>query len=141
MLRSLTFYWPLLSFAIILAALSSYLGSIDKPNCNVFFGYSASIWSLIMFCFGFPLLLAVGSAYSFYAGCYSLKQGIYPPTNVPSLGIKVQTGWTAKLRALVALLFPILAVAIIVLGIHTFDDVLGSQSLPTLQMKLAGKCS
>lgn len=140
MLTSLKYYWPFLFFAAFLAVMSSYLGSVDDPNCMVIFGYSASIWSLIVFCFGFPLLVVIASIYLFYAGWHSIKQGVYPPSNFPAMGVKARTGLVAKVQALIALSFPVLAIGTMVFGTHAFSETLGGNDIQMLQMKLVGGC-
>lgn len=140
MLKSLKFYWPFVSCAVLLAATSLYFGRFDEPDCTVILGYSATLWSLIVFCFGFPFLVVVASIYLLYAGWHAIKQGVYPPTNFPSMGMKTRTGWVARAQALVALLFPLLAIGIVVLGTHTFNEILGGDTAQAFQLKLIGEC-
>jgi len=139
-LRALKYYWPFLSYAVFLAAISSYFGSLDEPNCKVLLGYSASLWALILFCFGLPLFVVVGSIYSFHLGWHSIKQGVYPPSNIPFFGLKTRTGWVAKVLALSAISCPVLALGTVVLGTSAFNEILGDNDMQASQTILIKGC-
>ncbi len=117
------------------------MASVSDPLCSVYFGYSASTWSLMLFCFGMPYLLLIASFYLFYAGFHSLQQGVYPPSNLPIPGLKPRTGKVAKLQAAVAMGFPFLAIVMMVVGAQAFSQALDGKDVQTLQDALNIECA
>ena len=139
MYRAVKFYWPIIIYSAVLAGLIAYLQSLNEPECVVIMGYSASLWGMILFCFAMPLLVLMASVYLSYAGYHSLKQGVYPPDNVP-MAMKVRSGRIAKAQGFFALIFPLFALGIVWLGYYAFDQLVGDGGMAALQQELVSGC-
>ena len=121
-------------------ALCTYLQTVTNYNCTLLFGYSASLWGLFAFCLGAPALVCVGSIYAAYIGILSLKEGVYPPSNVPLPSMKPKRGIKAKTLAYFALIVPVVAVGTMGLGVYSFNEVIGPGSVAEAQQEIYSQC-
>lgn len=140
MLRTIKFYLPIVIIVVLLSVVCLYFQTLSDFNCTIIMGYSSSLWGLMVFCFGLPGLIATSSGYLAFAGYHSLKEGVYPPSNIPPLGMKVRSGKVAKAQALLAVSFPLWALAIVALGFYAFSQVVGEGGIRKAQEKLSSGC-
>jgi hypothetical protein len=120
---------------------SLYVSFIDRPECSSIFGVNVSLLALVVFCFALPTTILIASFYTFAIGCISLKEGVFPPSGIPTWHNQVQRGFKAKGIAIVGIMFPIFAFFIVSLGYNSFISILDGHDMWQLNKGLGEKCT
>ncbi len=141
MIRGLKFYFPFLVPLLIAVVFSVYVAFLDNPECAFLLGVNVSFLTLLVFCFVLPVIFATGSLYLLYFSIKVRRQDLYPPANVPWIGLfKKHSGRQAQISKAVGYLSPILSIWIIWLGISSFIEIADGRTLYEISSAIDAAC-
>jgi hypothetical protein len=132
---------PFILVGIALGYFAWWIGNTNNPECVRLLGVNATYLSLLIFCYGFPVIFLAMSILFLGVGIKTLKTGYFPPLDAVVFSDTIaKKGTVSRIRGIVLVMLPAFASLGVHLGNSAFTAVAGDRSMHEIVEKLEAKC-
>jgi hypothetical protein len=132
---------PFILVGIVLGCFAWWIGNTNHPACVRLLGVNAVYLSLLIVCYGLPVIFLAMSILLLGTGIKTLKTGYFPPLDaVVFMDTIAQKGTVSRIRGIVLVMLPAFALLGVYLGNSAFTAVAGDRSMHEIVGKLEAKC-
>ena len=132
---------PFILVGIVLGCFSWWIGNTNNPECVRLLGANAAYLSLLIVCYGLPVMFLAMSILFLGAGIKTIKTGYFPPLDAVVFRDTIaKKGTISRIRGIVLVMLPAFALLGVYLGNNAFTAVAGNRSMDEIVEKLEAKC-
>ncbi|MBI5612719.1 MAG: hypothetical protein HY942_06615 [Gammaproteobacteria bacterium] len=132
---------PYIFIGIVLVGFSLWSKSTNNPECVRLLGINAAYISLLLFCYGLPIVFLVVSLPYLVTGIKTIKTGYYPPLDSVVFSDTIsKKGALSTFRGITLLALPIFTLFVVYLGNNAYTAVAGGKNMHEIIEKLEAKC-
>ena len=130
---------PFILIGVVLGCFSWWIGNTNHPECVRLLGVNAAYISLLIFCYGLPVIFLALSILFLGAGIKTVKTGYFPPLDsVVFRDTIAKKGKVSRIRGIALVMSPAFALFVVCFGNKAFTSVAGDRGMHEIVEKLAG---
>lgn len=132
---------PFILIGLVLLGFSAWSKNTGSPECVRFLGVNAAYISLLILCYGLPIIFLAASFMFFGMGMKTMRTGYFPPLDsVVFRDTIAKKGTVSTFRGVALVVLPIFALFVVYLGNNAYVAVAGGMTLQEITEKLKAKC-
>lgn len=132
---------PFIFIGLVLVGFSAWSKNAGGPECVRFLGVNAAYISLLIFCYGLPIVFLAASFVFFGMGMKTIRTGYFPPLDsVVFRDTIAKKGTASTFRGVALVVLPVFGLFFVYLGNNAYTAVAGGMTLQEITEKLEAKC-
>ena len=132
---------PFIFIGLVLVGFSAWSKNAGSPECARFLGVNAAYISLLIFCYGLPIVFLAASFMFFGMGMKTIKTGYFPPLDsIVFRDTIAKKGTVSTFRGAALVVLPVFGLFVVYLGNNAYTTVADGMTLQEITEKLEAKC-